>query len=310
MTEGESRGSHAAIIWGALILFIGVVILLQVTGVLEWQLWGTLWKFWPVLIVLVGLSILLTRLSAWIMAVSTLVILGICLWISALQYGPSLAHDLTLVEQSFTYPVVGVERVNARIESGAGLIFIADLLQTDHRLLCEINDSRDFQNKPEKRIITMKTDFTQNDGTVNVNVIPVADKRWDDWLVYWAFRFNQSIPLSLDVSGDGSRIDMHLEDLDVEKLYLEMDVCSGSLTLPTSAGQTIIDIDMDVSSLEITVPEGVAVKIKADINIGFFSIDKERFLRQGDYYISPDYDSAANRVELNILCDVSRLVIK
>lgn len=293
-----------------MILFIGVVILLQVTGVLEWQLWGTLWKFWPVLIVLVGLSILLTRLSAWIMAVSTLVILGICLWISALQYGPTLAHDLTLVEQSFTYPVVGVERVNARIESGAGLIFIADLLQTDHRPLCEINDGRGIGNKPEKRILTMETNFTLNDVTVNVNVRPVEDKRWDDWLVQWALRFNRSIPLSLDVSSDGSRINMRLENLDVEKLYLEMDVCSGWITLPTSAGETTIDIDMDVSSLEITVPEGVAVKIKADINIGLFSIDKERFLRQGDYYISPDYDNAANRVELNILCDVSRLVIK
>ena len=310
MTEGESRGSHAAIIWGALILFVGVVFLLQVTGVLEWRIWGTLWKFWPVPIVLIGLSILLARRSPWIIAASTLVILGLCLWISTLNYMPSLAHDVILVEQRFTYPIIGVEQVNARIESSTGSISIADLIQTDHQLLCEINDSRDAQNKPEKRILTMETDFTQNNGTVNVNVRPVDGKSWSDWLVYWTLRFNQSIPLSLDVSGDGSRIDMHLEDLDIEKLYLEMDVCSGALTLPSSAGETTIDIDMDVSNLEITVPEGVAVKIKADINLGLFSIDKERFLQQGDYFISPDYDSAANRIDLNILCDVSRLVIK
>lgn len=67
---------------------------------------------------------------------------------------------------------------------------------------------------------------------------------------------------------------------------------------------------MDVSNLEIVIPEGVAVKIKADVYLSIFTIDTNRFPRQGDYYISPDYASATNRIELNILCDVSRLVIK
>jgi len=40
------------------------------------------------------------------------------------------------------------------------------------------------------------------------------------------------------------------------------------------------------------------------------NIDKSRFPRQGDVYISPDYESAANRVSLKILADVSRLTIK
>jgi hypothetical protein len=310
MTEGESRGSHAAIIWGALILFIGVVFLLQVTGVLEWRIWGTLWKFWPVLIVLIGLSILLARRPPWIMAVSTLVILGACLGISILNYMDNVGHDSIVVEQEFTYPVVGVERVNAKIESNTGLILLTDLLQDDNRLLLEFYDGRADERSPQGRYLTMEADFTQNDGTVNVNLKPVDRKSWHDWLVRWHLGFNQRIPLSLDVSGDSSSINMALTDLDVDKLYLELNVCNGWLRLPTSAGQTTIDIDMDVSNLEITVPEGVAVKIKADINLGLFSIDKNRFLRQDDYFISPDYDTATNRVELNVLCDVSRLVIK
>jgi hypothetical protein len=311
MTEGESRGSHAAIIWGALILFVGVVFLLQVTGVLEWRIWGTLWKFWPVPIVLIGLSILLARRSPWIMAASTLVILGICLWISILNYVGNLAHDSIHIEQTFTYPVADVERADARIESDTGIIAIADLFwQDDNQLLLEFHDGRADERSPQGRYRTMDAEFIQNNRTVSVNVKSVYGKSWDDWLVRWGLYFNQYIPLSLDLRGDGSRVNLALEDLDIEKLYLEMDACSGLLTLPSSAGQTIIDIDMDVSNLEITVPKGVAVKIKADINIGLFSIDSERFLRQGEYFVSPDYENAANRIELNILCDVSRLVIK
>jgi len=309
MAEEKPRGSHAAIVWGAFILFIGVVLLLQVTGVLEWRIWGTLWKFWPVLIIVVGLSFLLRRRHGWLMALLTLTIFGACLWISALQYVPNLSHDITLVEQRFTYPVIGVERAEARIEFAAGSLVLTEL-QTDHQLLCEINDGRDSQNKPEKRILTMEADFAEENGTVSIDVKPVNQRVWDDWLIHWRLSFNPQVPIVLDVSCDGSRVGLDLEDLDIVKLYLEMDVCSGLLTLPTSAGQTIIDIDMDVSNLEITVPEGVAVKIKADINLSIFKIDTERFLRQGDYFISPDYASATNRIELNILCDVSRLTIK
>jgi hypothetical protein len=118
------------------------------------------------------------------------------------------------------------------------------------------------------------------------------------------------VPIVLDVRCDGSRVNLALEDLKVEKLRLEMNLSTGWLTLPTSTGDTTVDIDMDVSNLEITVPEGVAIKIMADINLSVFSVDTERFPRQGDYYVSPGYDSAANRIELNTLCDVGRLTIK
>jgi hypothetical protein len=67
---------------------------------------------------------------------------------------------------------------------------------------------------------------------------------------------------------------------------------------------------MNVSNLEITVPDGAAVKIKTDANMSAVSIDKGRFPKQGDYYISPGYDTALNSVSLNISCNVSRLIIK
>jgi hypothetical protein len=309
LTKEEPRGSHGEIVWGAFILFIGVVLLLQMTGVLEWRIWGTLWKFWPVLIIVFGLSFFLPRRFGWLLALLTLGIFGICLGISANQYGPTLAHDITLVEQKFTYPVIGVERAEARVEFAAGSLALTEL-QTDHQLLCEINDGRDLENKPEKRILTMEAGFVENNGIVSIDVKPVNRNLWDDWTVRWSLRFNPQVPIVLDVRCDGSRANLALEDLKVEKLRLEMNLSTGWLTLPTSAGDTTVDIDMDVSNLEITVPEGVTIKIMADINLSVFSVDTERFPRQGDYYVSPGYDSAANRIELNILCDVGRLTIK
>ena len=61
MSEKKPQQSHGALIWGIILLFLGIVFLLQVLDVLPWALWVTLWRFWPVLIIIIGLNILLRR---------------------------------------------------------------------------------------------------------------------------------------------------------------------------------------------------------------------------------------------------------
>jgi hypothetical protein len=308
MAESEQRGSNAALVWGIFILFFGIVLLLQATGVVEWRLWGTLWKFWPVIIILLGLAIIIPRRLMWLVALVEVAVLGISFWISAAQYTPSLAHDVTIIEQRFTYPSVGVERVSADVEFAAGSIVITDL-QTS-QLLAEISDGHEPQGKPQEQVVTMDADFSRQGDTVLVNVSPVNDNFWDNWSVRWRFAFNPAVPVSMEIRCEGSRLTLDIEDLELDTLNLVLDVSSGILTLPATAGDSLFDIDLDVSNLEIIVPQNVAVKMRIENNLSMVSIDQDRFLKQGDYYISADYEIAANGVELNILCDVSRLVVR
>ncbi len=82
-------------IWGIFLLFLGIVFLLQNIGILPWGLWGTLWRFWPVLIIILGLGILLRRRNVWLVSLLVLAILGACLSIAIWQYGPSSLAEVT-----------------------------------------------------------------------------------------------------------------------------------------------------------------------------------------------------------------------
>ncbi len=73
-------------IWGIFLLFLGIVFLLQTLDVLNWGLWRTLWRFWSVLIIIIGLVILLRRYNAWLVSLLVLAILGACLGIAIWQY--------------------------------------------------------------------------------------------------------------------------------------------------------------------------------------------------------------------------------
>lgn len=56
---------------GLILIFIGVVFLLNNFGVLSWEIWNTLWRFWPVILILGGLEILFgkSKLASLIVAI-------------------------------------------------------------------------------------------------------------------------------------------------------------------------------------------------------------------------------------------------
>jgi len=57
MSEQKSPSVNSIPVWGVFLLFLGIIFLLQTTGVLPWGLWGTLWHFWPALLIAIGLGI-------------------------------------------------------------------------------------------------------------------------------------------------------------------------------------------------------------------------------------------------------------
>lgn len=78
------RRDNDSITWGIFLIFAGFILLLNTIGSLPWQIWDELWKFWPLLIVLGGINIVLGKnpLSRLIMLVLTISIIGLAFLIA------------------------------------------------------------------------------------------------------------------------------------------------------------------------------------------------------------------------------------
>ena len=60
MSEKDKRHSHeGGIMWGAFLIFAGVLLFLNTLEFLPWEVWNEIWKFWPILLILAGLKIML-----------------------------------------------------------------------------------------------------------------------------------------------------------------------------------------------------------------------------------------------------------
>jgi hypothetical protein len=117
----------------------------------------------------------------------------------------------------------------------------------------------------------------------------------------WLIQLTQDVPLTLDVDSGASRLDFDLTDLKVTHLSVDTGASSLDLKLPAQAGNTLVDIESGAATLDLSVPQGVAARVRTRQGASSIQIDQTRFpLRDTGLYQSADYDTAANKVEINL----------
>ena len=158
----------------------------------------------------------------------------------------------------------------------------------------------------------MKVDFQQQDGEgrLHLSTEQVSWRFWGEGGIRWEVRFTRDIPLTIEVKSAASNLNLDLSELKVTELRMDIDVGNYRVKMPSSTGTTHAHIKADVANLEVTIPDGVAAKIKVDVDLSAFEVNGGRFSRRGDYYISQDFDSAENRLELELDGDITRVQVK
>jgi hypothetical protein len=117
----------------------------------------------------------------------------------------------------------------------------------------------------------------------------------------WRFLVHQQVPLTLDVDAGASSLDFDLTDLKVTHLKVDMGASILKVKLPMNAGNTRLDIDSGAATIHLNVPQGVAARLRLDQGASSLDIDELRFPMQGSgFYQSADYETAANKVEINL----------
>jgi len=112
--------------------------------------------------------------------------------------------------------------------------------------------------------------------------------------------------LTIDAGVGEGTID--LTQLKVTDLDLKTGVGTTTLTLPRQ-GQVQAHVSGGVGNTTIRIPAGVAVRIALDAGVG--SVDVlGNYQRHGSTYISPDFDTAANRVDLTASSGVGAITIQ
>ena len=251
---------NSSLTWGAILLLLGGLMLADAMGLRFPNGATPMSFFWPLALILFG---------GWM-------ILGV-----VMRRRPE-TEQASVELQGATEASVRINHGagELRITSGAGMgmlasgTFVGGLEQSSR-----LNGSRlEVRMSPPSQIMPMFGNFERVD---------------------WDVRFNSEIPLALNLQTGADKSDVDLRDLKLTSLKVDTGASQTNITLP-ARGRLRADFNLGAASLRLTVPDGVSARIRISQGVSGVSVNQSRFPRSGDFYQSPDFETAANAIEMKI----------
>ena len=258
--------------------------------------------FWGLILILIGLIVLLDQfdifgnLNVWgLIGPLFLVLLGA--WI---LLGMVIRPKYETVQA--TIPLEGATSAQLRFDHGAGRIQVSSGAGSDN--LLEGDFSGGLDKDVHRQTDGVKVRLRMPDQFFSFNF--GWDRRGLDWIV----RLNPVVKMEIELNSGASELKVNLEDLQVNRLMLKTGASSSAITLPKNAGLTSVRVESGVASVSLRVPEGVSARVRAHGGLASISVDRARFPRQGGEYCSPDYETAANKVDISVETGVGSVDIR
>jgi hypothetical protein len=305
------------IVWGMIYIFIGSIFLLDNFTVIDFY-WVSVWRFWPVIFILIGINMLLSRFGnqkavpALVAAITllTLVLIGYqgsrrnndSRWISFQFDNDDSENDSTQnVPSYFIEPYGGAKRAELRIQGGATSFKLQDttssLFEADvkrpfakYTLTKSISDSVEVLNfrmrSGEQR--WNLDEMENNETNIRLNLTPV----WD-------------IHIGM---GAGEAI-FDLTPYKVSSLKFEGGAASFEAKIGSLQPLTNVTVETGVANVEIDVPSESGCRIVVDS--GLSSKDFIGFIKQTDgTYQTSNYSTAAKKINISLKGGLSSFEVR
>jgi len=243
-------------------------------------------------------------------AIGALVSLGVV----AIALGTGAASRLASVpfgpmeSRAFAQPLDGAGRANVRLQFGAGDLNVG-ALESDDRNIATASFSGPANYAPEPT-------YRVRDNVGELAYL-VRDVKFGlpffrgDEHARMSVRLARNTPLALGIEAGAADSSIDLSALQVTHLDLQTGVADTRVRLPETAGLTSVVVQGGITDLTVEVPQGVAADIRVSSGMASRQIDERRFLPLGGgHYRSADYDTATNRVDMDINLGLATLRIQ
>lgn len=264
--------SRDNIFWGTILLLVGALFLANNLGYLAFDFR----LLWPLFIIALGVYILVGR--AW---------------------GPPRTEN-----EHVSVPVDGAKEAYIKLEHGAGRLRLEGAASKGELLSGDFAAMRYTTRKDGGKLtVKMRT-------AVEDSLFWIFPWNWHRSNREWKFSLNPDLPISMKIESGASDNRLDFSDTKLVDLDLDSGASSTNIILPKKAGHTKAEISGGAASFDITIPRGVAARIRVESGLGSLDIDEDRFSRSGKAYQSENYDTAANTLDLRVEVGVSSVTIR
>lgn len=284
---------------GVLLLLVGLFFLLRNFGWIDDSFLDVLVANWPVLLIFAGIYLMLSRSALWFVPAVLSVVLF--LMFAGMIPGP-LSPDEPREVAAFAHTVAPDARsIDLTFESPSAHLKFSK--GTDQMVSGNVRYSG---KAPETSARQVGERFV-----VDFRYAQTV-RRWsfDQWRTpHWDVTVPSDLPLSLTVHIAAGDLTLDLRGLDPRDVEIHSSAGDIHVIFDESVQTSRLNLDTAVSFVRLTVPEGVGMRVKSEGALLSTNLKGLGFTEDGNWYVSPDYESAASRIEVHFNSAVGKLTV-
>ncbi len=289
----DKKTNAGSVFIGLILIMAGFIYLADTLGFLDIKL--DLLKFWPVLIIFAGLSIMSSRswISLLVGIFMALAVMFVVFWtlfsdnffgMPAMMPARTVEKDIKIQKES------GIERTAVEIRNVIGNLDIKGGTSS----LVKGSFKSNFQDITVENYIDGKTQEVVISGSEKLRSIRAQENSL-------ALELDKELPSDLYIKTGAANIGLDLRDLRMEKTSIDAGASKIRVRIGDKAVESELFIKAGASSVEIILPRGIGAKMS--LKTGLTSKELNNFRQTGDNtYESEDYEKAGKKI--NIILDV------
>ncbi len=292
------------VFWGFLLVLVGGLFLLSNFGVLPWGIWDSLWRTWPVVLILWGASVLLRplgRKGALITGILALVAVVAVVGIAYANYRPgSTGQPYQTGATTLSQPLEsGVQSVRLQMDFGAGTIDLDGTATAEGQLA---TGTLGYVTRPPAIV------YTASGSEADLR-LSMASGTWigspGSHAPRWDIHLSPVPVYVIDLDTGACATEFDLSALKVSEFNLDTGASDCKVTFGDSGLQTKVRLAFGAASVTVRAPRSVGVKVSLSTGLVGTNLGRAGLTKTGETWISKDYDAQTSRLEITVQAGVS-----
>ena len=298
--------------WGVFFLAIGGMLLLGNFTDLNFY-WDTAWKFWPLVLVLIGVAILVKN------QIGKAVVGALAGLILALSLYASISATTNLFHNDFQFVFDG-ENNDANLDTTYFSEDYSDLIKTatlnfnggagSFKMIEPTDKLAEFKALGYESNYTLKRNDIDSHSELNFDMKKAKIKFGkNNYKNYVEMALNQNTEWELNFDVGAASLDLDLTPYKISKVDVDMGAAALNIKFGDKSDLTRFNIDAGASDINILIPDSVGCEINSDAALsskhyeGFEKVNK-------NIYRTDNFDSAKKRIYIEIDCGVSSIDVR
>lgn len=280
----KSRMKNRSINLGMMLILFGTVFLLINAGLLNWTVFSSLEYLWPVILIIIGVSIVFNNNPM----VSGALWIGFLILIIAFStvYKPIINISVKEAQYSTIEKFPETKYGTVKFESGASQLNVSS---DDKNLITISSNDKNF-----------KCDSNYKNNKENVSIRVEHNPRSLDSVNELDAKLNKSVIWDLRFDLGASKANLDLSKNTISKLEVHAGAAKLDLTLGKPTQDSDVSLEFGASDVNLSIPKDIGVKIRLRSALSNNNLNTLGWKYAGDTYYSPNFDTSTSKYNIDL----------